>query len=49
MDIECPNCNVNIEFDCDDLPPNACDDTDVDCPDCEHRFKVGWYATAELR
>ena len=49
MELDCPNCHVNIEFDCDELPSNACDSVDYDCPDCEHRFSVGWYAVAEIR
>ncbi len=50
MDIDCPECGKNSELDADDLPTCACDDNeDYECPECEHVFSIGWYATAELR
>ena len=49
MDIDCPKCEKNIEFDCDDLPDNACDDTEHKCVFCQYVFSVGWCAVAELR
>ena len=49
MNIKCPECDHEIELDCDDLPEMACDSNEIECPLCEHEFKVGWYATAEYR
>ena len=49
MDIDCPECGFNIEFDTGDLPDKACDDKLIECPACLEEFYVGWYATAELR
>lgn len=49
MDIDCPECGYNIEFDTGDLPERACDETEIECGTCRHLFNVGWYATAELR
>ena len=49
MEIDCPECEKTNELDCDDTPEAACDDTEYTCKHCEHEFKIGWYATAELR
>jgi len=49
MEIECPECEKTQELDWDDLPERACDDEDYECRYCEYQFKIGWYATAELR
>jgi len=48
MNIECPNCKTNQDV-TDDLPANACDSEEFECPNCEHVFLIGWYATAEVR
>ncbi len=51
MDIDCPKCGKNIDLDNYNLPDRACDDTDIVCENegCEEKFKVGWFATAEIR
>lgn len=49
MNIDCPECGKNNELDGDDLSGDACDSDDFECKHCEHQFKIGWYATAELR
>lgn len=49
MHIDCPECGKNNDLDNEDLPSNACDDTDIECKHCEYVFSVGWYAVAELR
>ena len=49
MDIDCPECGENMEVECEDLPIRACDDTEYNCQHCDHGFKIGWYATVELR
>lgn len=51
MEIECPRCNACNELDNDDLPERACDDKEYQCAndECGHSFRVGWYATAEIR
>jgi|TARA_R110000851_G_scaffold188171_2_gene338137 hypothetical protein len=49
MNIECPKCGKDNELDGEDLPDCACDDQDYECQKCEHVFKIGWSAEAELR
>ena len=50
MDIDCPECGKNNnDLGGDELPECACDSEDFECRHCEHQFKIGWYATAELR
>lgn len=49
MDIDCPECGHNNEVDGEDLPLRACDDTYIECEECDEPFKIGWYATIELR
>ena len=49
MDIDCPECGENIEVEGEGLPSRACDDTECSCHHCDHVFKIGWYATVELR
>ena len=49
MNIDCPECGHNKEFDCDELPDNACDSNEVECDECECLFMVGWSAESELR
>jgi hypothetical protein len=47
MNIECPNCYLVIDVS-DDLPDNACDESEVDCK-CGATLEIGWYAIAEVR
>ena len=49
MNINCPHCEKNNELDGDDLSDYACDAEDYECKYCEESFRIGWYATAELR
>ena len=49
MNIDCPYCEKNIDLGNFDLPNHACDSTEIECPECDEAFNVGWYATAELR
>ena len=49
MNIECPECDHDIDLESEDMPDRACDETEIECPLCQHEFKVGWYATAEYR
>ena len=51
MNINCPYCDTEIDLDNYDMPNNACDDMEITCENesCESDFKVGWYATAEVR
>ena len=51
MEVECPKCGEKHEIDGEDLPDNVCDDEEFECHniDCMHTFKIGWYATAEVR
>lgn len=49
MEIECPECKkINFVY-FDRLPDNVCDDVDFECVYCEYCFRIGWYATVELR
>lgn len=48
MYIECPKCGFDNDVS-EDLPERACDDADFECFKCEHEFKIGWVAEAELR
>ena len=41
--------NNNPDLDNFDLSGYACDSVEIDCPECEEPFNVGWYATAEVR
>lgn len=47
MNINCPHCDREFDVS-DDLPQNACDDTEIDC-DCGAILLIGWYAEAEVR
>lgn len=49
MLIQCQVCDAETELDCGDLPRDACDDTDWECPYCCSTFMIGWYASAEIR
>lgn len=49
MEIECPFCKKESEVDGEDLPDNACDDAEYECPHCDYLMNIGWYATAEVR
>ena len=49
MNIKCPACGHVSDVDGEDLPECVCDDSEYECPSCEHHMKVGWYATAEVR
>ena len=48
-DVECPKCHwLNLDVE-DFLPSRACDDADFTCFECDHTFKIGWYAEVEVR
>jgi len=49
MKIECPECGKSNHVDGEDLPSRACDNEEFECSHCEHVFRIGWYATVELR
>ena len=51
MKIDCPVCGKTIDLSNYNMPDLACDDMDIECEneDCGEEFRVGWYATAELR
>lgn len=51
MYIECPKCTLNIDTELTDfdMPDRACDDAELQCPECNHVFVVGWYAELEVR
>ncbi len=49
LDFECPHCHKGFEIECEDLPDMACDSADWECPSCENKTKIGWYAVAEVR
>lgn len=48
MKIECPKCGKEQDV-TDHLPSAACDSEEYECRACHHEFKIGWYATAEVR
>lgn len=49
MNIDCPECSHNNDLDYGDLPDAACDSSEFECKNCEHKFMIGWIAEAELR
>ena len=49
MYIDCPKCDKQQELDHDDLPRDACDDSDYECKFYEHVFSIGWSSEAEVR
>lgn len=49
MNIECPKCDQYCSVEYEDLPEDACDSQEFECPHCGHTFEIGWYATVELR
>lgn len=49
MDIECPECETSNDVEGDDLPDCACDSSSFECRHCGAKFKIGWYATVEVR
>jgi len=48
-EINCPDCEKEIQVESEDLPLMACDDADIECPHCYHEFKFGWIAQLETR
>jgi len=49
LEFECPHCRQEVEIDGNDLPELVCDSIDWECPNCELKTKIGWYATIEER
>lgn len=49
MEVECPKCYACIMDVDEELPNNACDDAETECPECDHVFTIGWVAEAEVR
>ena len=49
MEIDCPECDEANDLDSDDLPDAVYMSVKYECKHCEHEFKIGWYATVELR
>ena len=46
---ECPNCGDTCEVETQDLPDNACDEMNYECPHCDQLMKIGWHAEVEVR
>jgi DNA-directed RNA polymerase subunit RPC12/RpoP len=49
MEYDCPNCGEAVDVEVDDLPQTSCENTDYECPHCEHICVIGWYAEIDIR
>lgn len=46
---ECLSCDEKLDIDTEDMPDNACDVVDFECPHCHQEMTLGWVSLVEVR